>query len=623
MDAIRLLAAIFTASLLGGSAWAQFQPSSFEPARQPAEQARTDQRFGQLPNRIVKNLRDFMIPFQLATQSSDVSEVHLHVSVDQGKQWQLYKRQAPSASGFPFRATKDGEYWFAVRTIGREQDLRPPSQLDLKPELIVVVDTELPRLSMRVQQADGKAIAEWLVSDDHLDASSFRLQFEDQNGVWQDVPFTKIGATDLRTQWQGQAQWWLRQRGPEVTVRAEVSDRAGNSQVVSKQISIQGASPTGAFDFDARDQVTAARRSSSPVGQSWESFQENARRRLTSLVGGGQQPAPGQELGNTQSWGDQEPTVEDFAARKDRQREGIPPIRESTPITRPVAQRTDPRYQPPTDFVPRVGSEPSADQNRRRNRFQDRRISDLTQNQPRRSQSGYAPTRPAQSSVNQPVAQRRPFASQPTDPSDDGVFHPRITSTPNFELVYDLYGVDANGQRQVELWYTRDRKRSWELYGADVDGQSPMDVNLKSQGLYGFQLTVDTGIGEAPEPPQSGDDADVWVLVDWTKPTAQIGRVEMPDGVASQEITVEWAAHDDTLLADAPITLSYSDSPNGPWIPFARDIPNSGAYYWRVDRRLPERLYIQLEVRDMVGNVTSDIYDGAAGPGVRIRDVRF
>ena len=206
--------------------------------------------------------------------------------------------------------------------------------------------------------------------------------------------------------------------------------------------------------------------------------------------------------------------------------------------------------------------------------------------------------------------------------TEEPVFHPRISATPNFELVYDVYGVRPNEGRRVELWYTRDRGRSWELYGRDPDHQSPMAVRVQAEGLYGFQLTVDTGRGQAPVPPQPGAEPDVWVIVDWTKPTARINRVVVPRDAASRDITIEWTAHDTGLLADAPISISYADSPHGPWTYIAKNISNSGVYYWRFDRRLPQDLFFRLEVRDVVGNVAAHVYDGLGGPRSRIVDVR-
>ena len=60
----------------------------------------------------------FVIPFHLGN-SIDASEVQLFYSENLGRDWSRYARQRPDAKGFQFRASQDGEYWFAVRTFDR------------------------------------------------------------------------------------------------------------------------------------------------------------------------------------------------------------------------------------------------------------------------------------------------------------------------------------------------------------------------------------------------------------------------------------------------------------------------------------------------------------------------
>ena len=71
----------------------------------------------------------FNIPF---TASDQVVEVHLFVSVDGGQSWQFYSRRHPSTGHFPFRAARDGRFWFASRTI--DQSLQAPDTSRLRPE---------------------------------------------------------------------------------------------------------------------------------------------------------------------------------------------------------------------------------------------------------------------------------------------------------------------------------------------------------------------------------------------------------------------------------------------------------------------------------------------------------
>ena len=91
------------------------------------------------------------------------------------------------------------------------------------------------------------------------------------------------------------------------------------------------------------------------------------------------------------------------------------------------------------------------------------------------------------------------------------------------------------------------------------------------------------------------------------------------------ELSIAWEASDDRLAA-RPITLQFSDSPNGPWAAIAAGLENNGHYIWRLDNRVPERLYLRMEVRDEAGNTQAVVSPepvslDLARPRIRIRDV--
>ncbi len=649
MDVIRLLATLVAALTLSTTVWAQYQPT------QPVAELARNNRAPQIPTRITNN-PDFGIPFEMASNQRAVAEVQLHVSTDQGARWQMYQKRAPGADGFQFRANNDGEYWFAVRTIDRGQDPRDFNQAQLQPELKVLVDTKKPQLDIRVNvDPSGQATAEWQAQDQNLVASSFLIQYQDQAGRWQDVPVNKPDERDLRNRWQGQTQFWVRTRGEEAAVRAEIVDRAGNSKLINKRVSLTGG--------PNNTPANSGENSNGSIGQSWPDFASGIRDRLPSFLRGVQQTDNSFGASNPRNWANLEPNESaprrtepqfepsrahagtiDVGSRsgsfEQRNRNQIPDYPTSNYREPDYRDRSNEsfainrNYQGSGNRPNNYDSDNRASSNRRfedraagnrnfANRNADRNFSNRSrqQNELRQSDQRFQDPlrRASRSDFDGPVARQRPQGT--ASGSQERMFQPRITASPNFELVYDLYGIDNRPQR-VELWFTQDRGRTWEAYGADADQQSPMEVRVKQQGLYGFQLLVDAGRGNVPDPPRAGDDADVWVVVDWTKPTGTITRVDMPNGADSRDVTIEWMA-EDTLLADTPITLSYSDNAEGPWTPLTRrSIPNSGAYQWRVDRRLPQRLYIQLEVRDMAGNVTSHVSDSRGGATGRILDVR-
>src|SRR5688500_4602973 len=60
----------------------------------------------------------FDIPFQIdePIPGQEPVEVQLHVSDDQGATWNIASKVNPDAGRFSYRASRDGEFWFLVRT---------------------------------------------------------------------------------------------------------------------------------------------------------------------------------------------------------------------------------------------------------------------------------------------------------------------------------------------------------------------------------------------------------------------------------------------------------------------------------------------------------------------------
>jgi hypothetical protein len=205
-------------------------------------------------------------------------------------------------------------------------------------------------------------------------------------------------------------------------------------------------------------------------------------------------------------------------------------------------------------------------------------------------------------------------------------YDPRITAAGRFQIEYELVDVNPDHVRRVELWCTRDQGQTWSAYQNDTDRRSPVDVHLLDEGLYGFRLVVNSLDAPAPRIPQDGDPADVWILVDRTRPQARITSARFGEGTASGVLQIQWSASDD-LLDECPVTLRFSEQPGGPWSTIAGDLPNSGRYDWRLDRLPPRYLYLQLEVRDRAGNtaiheLTRPVIGEGRTPQAHIRDVR-
>ena len=63
-------------------------------------------------------------------------------------QWVCKETAPPSQSKFTFRATQDGEYWFAFATVDKAGTIAPADLDKQPPGLIVVVDTKPPEIDV-------------------------------------------------------------------------------------------------------------------------------------------------------------------------------------------------------------------------------------------------------------------------------------------------------------------------------------------------------------------------------------------------------------------------------------------------------------------------------------------
>ena len=87
--------------------------------------------------------RSFRIPFQVdPADRGRIKEVQLWVSTDMGRSWRQAGRTSSDQTSFPaYHAPRDGEYWFAVRTLDTQGRLYPTDEAKVAPSMKVLVDT--------------------------------------------------------------------------------------------------------------------------------------------------------------------------------------------------------------------------------------------------------------------------------------------------------------------------------------------------------------------------------------------------------------------------------------------------------------------------------------------------
>src|SRR5262249_32594899 len=149
-----------------------------------------------------------------------------------------------------------------------------------------------------------------------------------------------------------------------------------------------------------------------------------------------------------------------------------------------------------------------------------------------------------------------------------------------------LKGMGPSGIGAVELWYTRNGQIWYKYNGEGTQTQSPFIVEVAEDGLYGFTVVACNGVGIGKRAPQPGDAPQIWVDVDTTKPEVHLLITQAGADETGRTLTLRWTALDRNLVA-RPITLSYAERPQGPWIPFATNLENQGEYTWHISSGLP------------------------------------
>jgi hypothetical protein len=176
--------------------------------------------------------RSLRIPIKVdPARRSQIKELRLFSSSDQGKTWQQVGVAHPDDSGFPFNAPTDGEYWFSVVVIDMQGRADPDNIYQVPPSQKIVVDTLKPvvRLVSTDRLGEEAAVA-WEIQEEHPDLASMKLEYRPADAppnVWYPAAITPALA--------GQTRFRLTSPAP-VAVRMQIQDQAGNVASASGDI---------------------------------------------------------------------------------------------------------------------------------------------------------------------------------------------------------------------------------------------------------------------------------------------------------------------------------------------------------------------------------------------------
>jgi len=575
----------------------------------------------------------FLIPYKWgsAAEPASAQSVHLYVSKDRGASWQKISDAKPTVTAFNYRAEGDGEYWFAVRTLDIRGKLTPDGAY--QPELRVIVDTTIPRIDeLRASaSASGAVEVQCRATDVNLDPNSLKVETQaSPTAPWQAVALERDSNTRFGLI---QARWLPTGGARPATIRATLSDKAGNAAV--SQARVDAVPPVAGPAFS---QPPASNAVAVPLPAVAPSTSTNAAGPplMTALpptnapaVPPTAQPWQAGALASApfRLWTSSATPQDDGQTAYGTPRLSSPPA--STPdaappnalgsatassgwTTPPADSRADQRVPASYAGISRTDNALvaiTADPAAAGPRFAPLEPFRQPANAPPPTEPASLPLAPigplanpstatnfGAGNVNMIPVEVRPPACGPASP-------PKLVGSRTFALEYDLDDATA-GVSRVELWGTRDGGQTWNRYSQDDDNRSPLVVTVDNEGLYGFRIVVHSATGVAAEPPRTGDEPELWVAVDLQRPIVELTSIARGEGNHSDHLVLHWRAQDNNLEA-RPISLYFSSRPTGPWSAIATNLEDTGEYSWRVERYVPTRIYLRIEARDTAGNLAA------------------
>ena len=513
----------------------------------------------------------FQIPFNVGTAGSRPALVQLWVSTDEGASWQKHGNAEPSSRQFDFRAAAEGVYLFSVKTVDTNGITFPSSSKPLR----LTIDTTEPQAAVRADvNASDQLTVEVRVVDQHLDLNSGSIRIRSNRSGWQEHPLSLQPAADASSRTGPVYEGKLsipKPAGRDLAIIFTASDLAKNLGTATTEVKVPLTASAKSEMQLASGGKLHSQIKGLPGATLWEPADSNSQRTSKPVADSAGRLPPMQAgiVGKTsQPRSAEPPNGPGKLAAGPTQSILLPGEAEELPLPAPIGERTYPtaiQAQDPLDLTSdllKLGNEEPATTAQR------------------------APVTAMVDAIEVPLAQ---------------AFQSRSRA---FKLDYSVEALGGTQLSQVELWGTEDAGRSWQKWGADPDRQSPFDVKVGNDGLFGFRMVVVGGNGVVSKRPTAGQPADAWINIDTTAPKTKITRAVYGKGADDGRLVIDFECNDENL-ADRPISLLISEFPQGPWTTIATGLTNNGIHLWKVDPNLPDRVYLKIEAIDKAGNVGS------------------
>jgi len=490
-------------------------------------------------------------------RKKDIRSVVLYMSRDMGSTWELVAQEPPTKAAFNFTAPDDGVYFMSMMIMYMDGKTDPPDVSRVPPAQKLIIDSTKPVVKIHSAQRNGDDVmVEWNVEDKNPNDSTtkvfYRAATAGDSANWQTVPVESMNKRSVK--------FAANMAGP-LLVQVVTADLAGNVGAGNREVAAAGTTTTASY-------------APPTVGIGPPPVQARAAVDITPAppVTIGDAPLPPPTLGT-----------------------GVPTMpTQPVIVSHPPAIQSPPMFAPVQQYIATVGASPSS-------------------------------VGVMQVVVEPPLKTIASSGTVPLAvPSTGAVAGPEVSpiqysKTPRFELGYQLEA-GPSGVARTDLYVTRDDGKNWIRWSTHDGRESPLKVvldtrfNQELDGEYGFKLVPVSGAGLSEGAPVAGSHPDARVLVDTVAPVVKVYQ-PTADPVQKNALVLHWEATDKNFGKD-PLTIEYSEGPNGPWKAISNNdsviqaaagtmhrIPNTGSFAWQLPTTLiTPKVYLKFTVWDLAGN---------------------
>jgi len=572
---------------------------------------------------------DFVIPFNVDLTGQAPREIQLEYSSDGGTNWGVYSRSDVRTKQFQFQAKSDGEYQFRLKTIDKQGRLFDNPGEPLK----VYVDTTKPEGNLIIDiDQRGTMLAEFSLMDIAIDAESVQLTYQTEALSQPRAIEFELAEDREPGKWIGKGSWSIPSGTKQLAVRLVAKDKAGNTLEVNRLPQLPRSASVNS-SLQLASGRSRENNSQPAIGTGVAEATKDSLPKIEVLSGPGARHSGNMNTQLTAQIVEQQQMLikhqqqlldQQISANKQLTSGGLfgtgpngKQFNEDAALPSPESPPAIPQHS--TRQVTKLASPGENDAlsiDRSTNRIPVREMTDEEYEQAAAPNNmSLVAKRSNQSLVvreSDELDLIKPSIPKLEPPSNvDRVegqtsfrnnIKPLYSSSKAFSLDYSIENEPDSPVAAVELWGTADEGRTWQMWGTDPDRASPFDIQVESEGLFGFRMIIVGANGLASNRPRNGDNADAWIHVDTQRPRTKLVSALYGKGKEAGSMVIEYSALDE-FFTDRPVTLSYSESPEGPWHTIATGIRNNGRYVWPADPSLPPSLFLQIEAHDAAGNV--------------------